>query len=345
MSRLLQAWDLGLSDVELRELTHSAGRRQPIQVLVPFWCSPRWRWPDAPLAFTEESSGTQSAFVLLSRLLPVLAEGGLAVIDEFEADLHPHMLEPVLDLFAHPETNPTPSPTALHLPCRRGAEPAAQIAGDAGKDARCQSTAAHGQRGRHPDRRQLYAKYMAGAYGAVPQFLMAPRRGPPPRSVRRTALIVGEGLAEEVFLALKHLVAQRGQQSIAVKSAKEGEGAMCSMWRCVSGALLTTTGLPYSWIPTPTGTTRSEPALRKAKGRGVRVKSVFGGNAAVDLEASGARRDQGLQTGFRKPQWAAQRTSLACTRNTLRWTRSRAASVPMLARLLTWLRGEARPLG
>ncbi|MFO1225492.1 hypothetical protein [Roseateles sp.] len=42
--------------------------------------------------------------------------------------------------------------------------------------------------------------------------------------MRRTALIVGEGLAEEVFLShLKHLVAQRGQQSIAVKSAK-GKG-------------------------------------------------------------------------------------------------------------------------
>lgn len=53
---------------------------------------------------------------------------------------------------------------------------------------------------------------------------MAGRRGPAPRSVRRTALIVGEGLAEEVFLShLKRLVVERGQQSVTVKNAK-GKG-------------------------------------------------------------------------------------------------------------------------
>ena len=58
------------------------------------------------LPFHLESNGTQGAFILLSRLLPVLENGGLAVIDEFENDLHPLMLEPILDLFANPETNP-----------------------------------------------------------------------------------------------------------------------------------------------------------------------------------------------------------------------------------------------
>ena len=103
MARLLKAWDFGLSDVQLRELTS----QQPGGEVTKFWF-PVGLHTDRSgatreLSFLEESSGTQSAFVLLSRLLPALADGGVAVIDEFENDLHPHMLEPVLDLFANPK--------------------------------------------------------------------------------------------------------------------------------------------------------------------------------------------------------------------------------------------------
>lgn len=172
MSRLLQAWDLGLSDVELRELTHSQADGSQSKFWFPFGVHRDGDGQTHPLAFTEESSGTQSAFVLLSRLLPVLAEGGLAVIDEFEADLHPHMLEPVLDLFAHPETNPHQA--QLLFTCH-----AAEVLNLlhksqvmlVEKDARCQSTAwrMDSVAGIRTDD-NFYAKYMAGAYGAVPQL-------------------------------------------------------------------------------------------------------------------------------------------------------------------------------
>lgn len=36
----------------------------------------------------------------------MLEYGGIAVIDELEADLHPHMLAPVLNLFLNRSTNP-----------------------------------------------------------------------------------------------------------------------------------------------------------------------------------------------------------------------------------------------
>jgi AAA15 family ATPase/GTPase len=57
------------------------------------------------LSLLQESSGTQGALLLLSKLLPVLEYGGMAVIDELEADLHPHMLEPILELFFNKRTN------------------------------------------------------------------------------------------------------------------------------------------------------------------------------------------------------------------------------------------------
>jgi hypothetical protein len=119
-----------------------------------------------------ESSGTQGAFVLLSRLLDALEMGGLAVIDEFENDLHPHMLEPILDLFANPSTNPHQA--QLLFTCH-AVEVLNLIHKSqvmlVQKDADCESSAIRLDAVvgiRNDD--NFYAKYMAGAYGAVPQI-------------------------------------------------------------------------------------------------------------------------------------------------------------------------------
>ena len=39
-------------------------------------------------------------------ILPVLEHGGIAIIDEIDNDLHPHMLPKMLDLFKFQHTNP-----------------------------------------------------------------------------------------------------------------------------------------------------------------------------------------------------------------------------------------------
>ena len=53
-----------------------------------------------------ESSGTKQLFVLLKAILVVLAKGGVAVLDEFDVNLHPEMVLSLFDLFVQPETNP-----------------------------------------------------------------------------------------------------------------------------------------------------------------------------------------------------------------------------------------------
>jgi len=105
MDQLLTTWDLGLSGVELREVPLNNPQEPSQTVWMPF-CKHRSHGAEFRLPFALESSGTQGAFVLLARLLEALENGGLAVIDEFENGLHPHMLEPILDLFANPATNP-----------------------------------------------------------------------------------------------------------------------------------------------------------------------------------------------------------------------------------------------
>lgn len=169
VSSLLRAWDLGLSDVRVKIVDVQNEKGEVQKVPVPFGVH-RHGEREAELLLLHESSGTQSAFVLLSRLLPVLASGGLAVIDEFEADLHPHMLMPILDLFFSPETNPhnaqiiftSHSVEVLNL-LHKSQVMLVQ------KDETCSSEAWRlddVQGVRNDD--NLYAKYMAGAYGAIP---------------------------------------------------------------------------------------------------------------------------------------------------------------------------------
>jgi uncharacterized protein len=54
----------------------------------------------------QESRGTQALFVLLRYILPVLESGGVAVLDEFETGLHPHMIQAIVQLFYSREHNP-----------------------------------------------------------------------------------------------------------------------------------------------------------------------------------------------------------------------------------------------
>jgi len=170
--RLLSAWDLGLSDVQLRELESVLPDGTKEKRWLPFGVHRLVNGANFELPFPMESSGTQGALMLLHRLLPVLQSGGLAVVDEFESDLHPHMLEPILDLFASPTTNPHGGQllftchamevlNLLHKSQVMLVE----------KDADNESSAwrLDSVEGIRSDD-NFYAKYMAGAYGAVPQL-------------------------------------------------------------------------------------------------------------------------------------------------------------------------------
>jgi energy-coupling factor transporter ATP-binding protein EcfA2 len=171
MDRLLIAWDLGLSGVDLQEMVLTDAQEVTRKLWMAFG-KHRNRSAEYRLPFAFESSGTQGAFVLLSRLLHALEIGGLAVIDEFENDLHPHMLEPILDLFGNPDTNPHDA--QLLFTCH-----AMEILNLIHKSqvmlvekgAECESSAIRMDEVegiRNDD--NFYAKYMAGAYGAVPAF-------------------------------------------------------------------------------------------------------------------------------------------------------------------------------
>jgi hypothetical protein len=169
---LLRAWDLGLENVAIKDVTFTdPTNTKTMERPFPFGIHKHGE-TTAERIFVQESSGTQGAYLLLASLLPALNEGGLAVIDELEADLHPHMLVPVLDLFLSPNTNPRNAQiiftchaaeilTLLEKQQIMLVEKDDQGISDAWR--------LDSMRGVRKDD-NLYAKYMAGAYGAVPRI-------------------------------------------------------------------------------------------------------------------------------------------------------------------------------
>lgn len=178
MEALLRDLDFGLSGVEIRHLDFTAppnvqlpeGAKAPtqLQVLGVHTMEDGARYE---LQMTEESSGTKTAFVQLWYLLGVLATGGIAVIDELESDMHPHMIAPLLDLFASPHTNPHNAQIiftshSIEVISLLGKSQVILV-----EKSDCVSEAwrldtMDGVRSQD----NLYAKYMSGAYGAIPQI-------------------------------------------------------------------------------------------------------------------------------------------------------------------------------
>ena len=169
---LMVSFDLGLSGLELRRSKSLGPDGKEHEIVLPVALHHVAGQQYARLLM-QESRGTQALFVLLRYLLPILDRGGIAYIDEFESGLHPHMVAAVLDLFFHPASNP------------KGAQLIASFHTDyllrdklhkyqiylVEKDEFLGSQAYRLDtlKGiRHVD--NLYDKYHAGAYGAIPQL-------------------------------------------------------------------------------------------------------------------------------------------------------------------------------
>jgi len=171
MTKLLKGWDLGLSDVRIERQTVTNLNGDKEEICIPFGVH-SVNGVEHAIMLKQESSGTQAAYLLLSRLLPVLKSGGIAVIDELEADLHPHMLVPILDLFFDPENNPHHAQiifTCHSLEVLNLLHKAQVVLVE--KDENCTSSAwrLDDVKGIRSDD-NLYAKYMGGSYGAIPQL-------------------------------------------------------------------------------------------------------------------------------------------------------------------------------
>ncbi len=167
----LRDFDLGLDGIAIKEgETHTKIGEQE-KILLPFGLH-KVNEKRYELPFSFESSGTKNMFVLLHLLLPAIEKGGAAVIDEIEIDLHPHALPQIIELFTNPTINPSNSQllfTSHSLEILNHLEKEQVILVEKQKDCKSELYRLDELKGVRRDD-NIYAKYMAGAYGAVPNI-------------------------------------------------------------------------------------------------------------------------------------------------------------------------------
>jgi uncharacterized protein len=170
VKQFLRDSDLGLDDISIRELdvpTEGTVKK----LFLPFALH-KVKDKQYEIEMDFESSGTKNIYVLLSYLLPVIEQGGIAVIDELEVDLHPHALPKIVELFLNTDINSNNSQllfTTHSLDILNYFEKEQIILVE--KDKNCISNLYRLDELKGVRRDDnIYAKYMSGAYGAVPNI-------------------------------------------------------------------------------------------------------------------------------------------------------------------------------
>jgi len=164
--------DLGLENIEIGEgEAQNSTTGETKKIYLPYGIhSVGGKKYHLPFAF--ESSGTKNMFVLLHFLLPTIESGGIAIIDELEIDLHPHTLPRIIELFENPATNPKNTQllfTTHSLEILSHLEKEQVILVEKNKECESEIYRLDELKGIRRDD-NIYAKYMAGAYGAVPNI-------------------------------------------------------------------------------------------------------------------------------------------------------------------------------
>ncbi len=169
MIKQLNRWDIDINDICFEKLsrpgddsadgpwvTYSIHKRGNKTVKIPM---------------VEESSGTNGLFSVLAMVLPVLDEGGIAVIDELESDLHPYMVEALLDLFVQPDSNPKNAQLifASHADWLMNLLHKTQIVLVDKTEEGSEAVRLSDIKGVQA-RENYSARYRSGAYGGVPEF-------------------------------------------------------------------------------------------------------------------------------------------------------------------------------
>jgi len=123
------------------------------------------------LTIYNESSGTRGIYSILSIVLSILEVGGIAVLDEMESELHPQMVLEIMRMFTDSDSNPNDAQLlmATHsLEVLQRVEKN-QIYLVEKNDCISEAWRLDEMKGVRRDE-NIYARYLAGAYGAVPNF-------------------------------------------------------------------------------------------------------------------------------------------------------------------------------
>ncbi|MCP3945055.1 MAG: ATP-binding protein [Desulfobacteraceae bacterium] len=97
---IIRKSDLGISDINIK--SHKDPNDKEIFYPIFYHKNNKVNFP---LLFINESSGTKSLYLTLYRYWLVIEFGGLLVLDEFDLNLHPHLLPMLLKFFTNSKVN------------------------------------------------------------------------------------------------------------------------------------------------------------------------------------------------------------------------------------------------
>ena len=164
--KLLSRFDLGLESFDIKKEKKENELSINVQVAHTFGDEKIY------LPMQYESSGTKQLFVLLKAILVVLAKGGVAVLDEFDVNLHPEMVLSLFDLFVQPETNPKNAQLLFSTHSHRVLSKLDKyqiILTEKNEKGGSEAWRLDDMSGVRADD-NFFSKYIAGAYGAVPKL-------------------------------------------------------------------------------------------------------------------------------------------------------------------------------
>ena len=167
--KLLCQIDTGIDEINIKSvITVNEGKQQ--EILLPFGVH-KVGDESFELMIYEESNGTQSAYSLLGLILPVLKNGGVAIIDELDNDLHPLLLPAIFDLFRSSHHNPHNAQLifSCHTPEVFNLLNKHQVYLVEKYEQASEAWRLDEMEGIRNDD-NLYAKYMAGAFDAIPNL-------------------------------------------------------------------------------------------------------------------------------------------------------------------------------
>lgn len=165
--KLLARFDLGLNGIVFEKEKSSNGLTiKNVQAIHLF------NGKEQSLPILYESSGTKQLFAILKTILQALENGTVAIVDEFDVNLHPEMVMALFDLFIQPETNPKNAQLLLsthsHILLSK-LDKYQIILVEKNENGISESWRLDEVSDVRSDE-NYYSKYIAGAYGAVPKI-------------------------------------------------------------------------------------------------------------------------------------------------------------------------------
>lgn len=97
---IIREFDLGIEDISIESVEKEDGKLAYFPVFTH-----KTNAPNKKLYYYAQSLGTKTLYWLLPYLTITLDRGGLLVLDEFDTELHPHILWKLVSLFDNAETN------------------------------------------------------------------------------------------------------------------------------------------------------------------------------------------------------------------------------------------------